>query len=147
MIETPYILFLGDVHDDLAATTAFGITDWRPDWCIGQVRLPGCRADTGLPDMTIAEAADGGAQTFVIGVVNSGAVEWLSPEAADDHWDVIEGQGSLFHPAFAGVSLGLLLGAQPDAFIVCHEPARTTMRNVKHPLPAIAEHLLMLFPA
>lgn len=266
MIDTPYMLFLGDVADDLAAKTAFGIVDWRPDWCIGQVRLPGCQADTGLPDMTIADAASGGARTFVIGVVNpggvlpdhwiasiveaidagmaiasglhirlesipaiskaaqaagvalhnvrhadrdfatgsgvkrggkrlltvgtdcatgkkytalametalraagadadfratgqtgvliasggvavdavpadfiSGAVEWLSPEAADDHWDVIEGQGSLFHPAFAGVSLGLLHGAQPDAFIVCHEPTRTTMRNVKHPLPTIAE--------
>lgn len=266
MIDRPYILFLGDVPDALAAKTAFGIVDWRPDWCIGQVRLPGCQADTGLPDMTIEDAASGGARTFVIGAVNpggilpdhwiativeaidagmaiasglhvrlelipvikqaasaagvalhnvrhadrsfatgggvkrsgrrlltvgtdcatgkkytalavekalreagadadfratgqtgvliagggvaidavpadfiSGAVEWLSPEAADDHWDIIEGQGSLFHPAFAGVSLGLLHGAQPDAFIACHEPTRTNMRNTKHPLPTISE--------
>jgi uncharacterized NAD-dependent epimerase/dehydratase family protein len=67
----------------------------------------------------------------------SGAVEWISPEAAPRHWDLIEGQGSLFHPSFAGVSLGLLHGAQPDAFIICHEPTRQTMRGVAHPLPSI----------
>ena len=55
------------------------------------------------------------------------------------HWDVVEGQGSLFHPSFAGVSLGLLHGAQPDAFVVCHEPTRKTMRGVAHPLPTIRE--------
>jgi uncharacterized NAD-dependent epimerase/dehydratase family protein len=69
----------------------------------------------------------------------SGAVEWISPDAAADHWDLVEGQGSLFHPSFSGVTLGLLHGAQPDAFVVCHEPTRTTMRGVKHPLPTIAE--------
>jgi uncharacterized NAD-dependent epimerase/dehydratase family protein len=69
----------------------------------------------------------------------SGAVEWLSPAADPAHWDLIEGQGSLFHPSFAGVSLGLLHGAQPDAFIVCHEPTRTHMRGVEHPLPSIAD--------
>jgi uncharacterized NAD-dependent epimerase/dehydratase family protein len=67
----------------------------------------------------------------------SGAVEWLSPDAEPDHWDLIEGQGSVFHPSFAGVSLGLLHGAQPDAFVVCHEPTRKTMRGVSHPLPSI----------
>src|SRR3954466_7059597 len=54
----------------------------------------------------------------------AGAAEMLSPAAADDHWDVIEGQGSLLHPAFAGVTLSLLHGSQPDAFVVCHDPAR-----------------------
>jgi uncharacterized NAD-dependent epimerase/dehydratase family protein len=52
---------------------------------------------------------------------------------------VVEGQGSLFHPSFAGVTLGLLHGSQPDAFIVCHEPTRNTMRGVEHPLPSIAQ--------
>jgi uncharacterized NAD-dependent epimerase/dehydratase family protein len=69
----------------------------------------------------------------------SGAAEWISPAAAPNHWDVVEGQGSLFHPSFAGVSLGLLHGAQPDAFVVCHEPTRTTMRGVPRPLPSIRE--------
>ena len=69
----------------------------------------------------------------------SGAVEWIAPAADPDHWDLIEGQGSLYHPSFAGVSLGLLHGAQADAFVVCHEPSRTTMRGVKHPLPSIQQ--------
>jgi len=69
----------------------------------------------------------------------SGAVEWIAPENDADHWDIIEGQGSLFHPSFAGVTLGLLHGAQPDAFVVCHEPTRTNMRNVKHPIADIAD--------
>jgi len=55
----------------------------------------------------------------------SGAAEWLSPDAAPQHWDVIEGQGSLFHPAYAGVTLGLIHGSQPDAMVLCHDLSRT----------------------
>jgi len=265
-LQKPYLLFLGDVPDALAAKTATGIVDWRRDWCVGQVRLEGCQADTGLQDMNIAQGVENGAKTMVIGAVNaggvlpdhwvtsiveaihagldiasglharlqdvpaiaqaaaakgatlhnvrhveqdlatgkgtkrsgmrvlavgtdcsvgkkytalaleqgmsakgmkasfratgqtgvlisgrglaidsvvadfiSGAAEWISPANDADHWDVIEGQGSLFHPSFAGVSLGLLHGSQPDAFIVCHEPTRTTMRGVTTPLPSIQE--------
>ncbi|KQT98973.1 EBNA-1 nuclear protein [Methylobacterium sp. Leaf469] len=265
-IETPYLMFLGDVPDTLAAKTAYGIKDWRPEWCVGQMRLPGCAADLGIPDLTLAQAVEKGCRTMVIGVANaggvlpdhwvseivaaleagldiasglharlgavpaiaaaaeangrqlhdvrhtsetfatgkgtkrpgkrllsvgtdcsvgkkytvlalergmrdrgldadfratgqtgvfisgrgvaidavvadfiSGAVEWIAPAAAPDHWDLLEGQGSLFHPSFAGVSLGLLHGAQADAFIVCHEPSRTAMRGVQHPLPTIRE--------
>lgn len=265
-IQKPYLLFLGDARDELAAKTAFGIVDWRRDWCVGQFRLPGCKADLGLPDLTIAEARGRGAATLVIGVANaggvlpdhwaepivaaieagmdvasglhmrlgdnpaiaaaaakhgrslfdvrhstqtfatgkgtkrpgrrlltvgtdcsvgkkytalalergmrergldadfratgqtgifisgrgvsvdavvadfiSGAAEWLSPAATPEHWDVVEGQGSLFHPSFAGVTLGLLHGAQPDAFVVCHEPTRTHMRGVAHPIPSIGD--------
>ncbi|HEY7382146.1 MAG TPA: DUF1611 domain-containing protein, partial [Beijerinckiaceae bacterium] len=56
-IKQPYLMFLGDVPDQLAAKTAQGIVDWRPEWCLGQLRLPGCGADLGIPDVTIAEAA------------------------------------------------------------------------------------------
>lgn len=265
-LKRPYLLFLGDVPDALAAKTAIGIVDWRKDWCVGQVRLPGCKADTGLPDIELQQAIAAGAKTMIIGVVNaggvlpdhwldsivaaldagldvasglhlrledvpaiaeaakrngrqlhnvrqsdqkfktgqgtkreglrlltvgtdcsvgkkytslalergmqeagldaifqatgqtgvfisgrgvsidavvadfiSGAAEWISPATEPDIWQIVEGQGSLFHPSFAGVSLGLLHGSQPDAFVVCHETTRTNMRNVKHPLPSIQQ--------
>ncbi|WP_419808273.1 DUF1611 domain-containing protein [Sphingomonas sp.] len=69
----------------------------------------------------------------------AGAAERLSPAAAPDHWDVIEGQGSLFHPSYAAVSLGLLHGSQPDVFVVCHDPTRIGMLGVEATaLPSIA---------
>ena len=70
----------------------------------------------------------------------SGAVEAISPEVDENHWQIIEGQGSLSHPAFAGVSLGLLHGAQADAIVVCHALGRGHMRGLKHqPLPSIED--------
>ena len=68
----------------------------------------------------------------------AGAAEMLSPAAAADHIDVIEGQGSLFHPSYAAVSLGLLHGSQPDLFVVCHQPGRETiLGHPLYPIPAI----------
>ncbi|WP_108663269.1 N-acetyltransferase DgcN [Acuticoccus kandeliae] len=269
-LEQPYLLFLGDVPDALAAKTALGIVDWRREWCLGQWRLPGCKADAKLPELNAAEAAAKGARTMIVGVVNaggklpehwvqsivdaldagmdvaaglhsrlgdvpaiaeaaarngrklfdvrrssqtfetgkgtkrpgkrlltvgtdcsvgkkytalaletgmreagfdatfcatgqtgvfisgrgvaidavvadfiSGAAEWISPATDENAWQLVEGQGSLFHPSFAGVSLGLLHGAQPDAFVVCHEPTRTNMRGVKTPLPSIGDVIEM----
>lgn len=72
----------------------------------------------------------------------SGAIEALAPARGDDGWDVIEGQGSLFHPSFAGVSTGLLHGAQPEAIVLCHDPARIEMRGIPgRALPDLAECL------
>jgi uncharacterized NAD-dependent epimerase/dehydratase family protein len=74
----------------------------------------------------------------------SGAIEQLAPARHDGGWDVIEGQGSLFHPSFAGVSLGLLHGAQPEALVLCHDPARPEMRKLPgRPMPDLAECLAL----
>jgi uncharacterized NAD-dependent epimerase/dehydratase family protein len=70
----------------------------------------------------------------------SGAAEMLSPSASSQHWDVIEGQGSLFHPAYAGVSLALLHGSQPDVIVVCHQPGRDrVLGHSGYLLPSIEE--------
>jgi len=70
----------------------------------------------------------------------AGAAEMLSPNAADDHLDVIEGQGSILHPSYAGVALGLLHGSQPDIFVVCHEPGRKhVLGHPAFPLPSIEQ--------
>ncbi|SDH22912.1 Uncharacterized conserved protein, NAD-dependent epimerase/dehydratase family [Vibrio xiamenensis] len=266
-LKQPYLLFLGDAADALAAKVAQGIKTWRPDYCVGQLRLEGCNADVGLEDMTIDQAAEAGAKTLVIGVANrggviskewvsvlvqaldagmdiaaglhnklvdipelvecaskngcqlfdvryptqtypvangkkragkrvltvgtdcsvgkmytslaiekemkergvdadfratgqtgilitgagvsadcvvsdfvSGAIETITPENDPQHWDVIEGQGSLFHASFAGVTTGLIHGSQADALVLCHEPTRTHMRGLPdYKLPELKE--------
>ncbi len=71
-IEHPYLLFLGDAPDQLAAKTAQGIAHWRPEWCLGQYRMAGCNADLGLTEMTLTQAVEAGARTLVVGVANRG---------------------------------------------------------------------------
>ncbi|MBU9852658.1 N-acetyltransferase DgcN [Rahnella aceris] len=258
-IPKPYLLFLGDVMDPLAAKTARGIHVWRPEACVGQIRLATDSVSLGLPDLDIATAKAQGAKTMVLGTANSGgklpahwidsikaaisaglnvanglhqglndipelvalaaennvqlfdvrhmqpaldtgtgmkrsgkriltvgtdcsvgkmytslalesamreldlnadfratgqtgvlvagagiaidaviadfisgAVEALSPANDDDHWDIIEGQGSLYHPSFAGVSMGLIHGAQAHLLVMCHELGRPHMRHLPH---------------
>lgn len=265
MIRTPYLLFLGDASDALAAKVAQGIADWRPEFAVGQFRLPGCKADLGLPDMDLETAKAAGVKTLVIGVANrggvispewmhvltdallagfdiasglhnllrdepdllavaeaegrtlhdvrvpdveypiangvkrtgkrclavgtdcsvgkmytaiameaemrkremkvtfratgqtgilitgdgvpldaviadfmAGAVEWLTPDNDNDHWDLIEGQGSLFHASYSGVTMALIHGGAPDALILSHEPTRTHMRGLPgYDLPSL----------
>ncbi|WP_315762372.1 N-acetyltransferase DgcN [Sphingomonas sp. Y38-1Y] len=87
-------------------------------------------------------AGGGIAVDAVVADFISGAVERLSPARGDGGWDLIEGQGSLFHPSFAGVSMGLIHGAQPDALVLCHEVGRTHLRGLPHmPVPDLAECL------
>lgn len=101
----------------------------------------GVQADfraTGQTGILIAGA--GIPMDAVVADFAAGAAETLSPDAGAGHWDVIEGQGSLLHPAYAGVSLALLHGSQPDAFVVCHEPGRQHMLGYPdYPVPDIEE--------
>lgn len=85
-------------------------------------------------------AGEGVAIDAVVADFIAGAAETISPDNAPNHWDVIEGQGSLFHPAYAGVTLGLLHGSQPDAFVLCHDPSRATIEYYPDfPLPDLAD--------
>lgn len=107
------------------------------------LRARGVAADFRATGQTgILIAGSGVPLDAVVADFISGAIEQISPERHDDGWDLIEGQGSLFHPSFAGVSTGLLHGAQPDALVLCHDPARQHMRGLPHyGLPALEDCL------
>ncbi len=84
----PYLLYLGDAHDDLAIKTARGLAYWRPQWCLGQLRGPDCQAWLDLPDMTLEAARSAGANTMVVGTANAGGV--MSPRTVRDIVAAIE---------------------------------------------------------
>ena len=101
----------------------------------------GMKADFRATGQTGIMIAGGGMPIdAVVSDFVSGAAEILSPANDPDHWDVIEGQGSLFHPGYAAVTLGLMHGSQPDAFVVCHEAGRQKVEAFPDfPLPTMSE--------
>jgi uncharacterized NAD-dependent epimerase/dehydratase family protein len=118
---------LGKKYTALSLTNAFRKCGAKADFrATGQtgILIAGC----GIPiDAVVAD--------FV-----AGAAEILSPDAASDHWDVVEGQGSVFHPSYAGVSLGLLHGTQPDVIVMCHEVGRDRVLGIEgYATPALPE--------
>lgn len=116
---------LGKKYTALALTEEMAGRGWNADFrATGQTGI--MIAGSGIPmDAVVAD--------FL-----SGAAELLSPDAPTDHWDVIEGQGALHHPGFGAVSMGLLLGSQPDAFVVCTEAGRTHVKGwPDYPLPSL----------
>jgi len=118
---------LGKKYTALALTRAFQARGLAADFrATGQTGI--MIAGRGIPmDAVVSD--------FV-----AGAAETLSPDNDAAHWDVIEGQGSLAHPAYAGVSLGLLHGSQPDVIVLCHDPSRASVLGYPHyPLPPLAE--------
>ena len=107
----------------------------------GAMRQAGMKATFRATGQTgILIAGEGIPIDAVVADFAAGAAEALSPDNDPDHWDVIEGQGSLFHPAYAGVSLALLHGSQPDAIVIAHDPTRTHLSGWDHlPLPSIMD--------
>ncbi|WP_250893858.1 DUF1611 domain-containing protein [Croceibacterium selenioxidans] len=107
-------------------------------WALQDRGVPADFRATGQTGIMIA--GSGMPMDAVVSDFLSGAAEMISPAAPADHWDIIEGQGSLYHPGFAGVSLGLLHGSQPDVFVVCHDPTRTEIVGLPGlPLPSLEE--------
>jgi D-glutamate N-acetyltransferase len=124
---------LGKKYTALAITKAMKARGWKADF-----RATG---QTGILLSGQGIAVDAVVADFI-----AGAAEALSPANDEDHWDVIEGQGSLFHPAYAGVTLGLLHGSQPDALVLCHDPSRQSLNGfpqfpVMAPDQALAPYL------
>ncbi|MEM9781949.1 MAG: N-acetyltransferase DgcN [Pseudomonadota bacterium] len=90
---------------------------------------------------------DGVPLDAVVADFMAGSVETLTPPNDEDHWDIIEGQGSLFHPSFSGVTMALIHGGQPDALVLCHEPTRTHMRGLPHyPSPRLEDLADLVLP-
>ena len=106
-----------------------------------EMRSIGIEADFRATGQTgILIAGSGIAVDAVISDFVSSAASTLSPPNDPAHWDIIEGQGSLLHPAFAGVTLGLIHGSQPDAMVLCCDPTRETLGDFDlYPQPGLAD--------
>lgn len=118
---------LGKKYTALTLTRAFRQRGMDADFrATGQTGI--LISGTGIPlDAVVAD--------FV-----AGAAEMLSPAADPNHWDVVEGQGSIFHPSYSGVSLGLLHGTQPDVIVLCHATDRDRILGVEdYPTPRLEE--------
>lgn len=106
-----------------------------------EMKLRGLKATFRATGQTgILIAGEGVPLDALIGDFMSGGIEWLTPDNEPDHWDLVEGQGSLFHPSYACLTTSLLHGAQPDALILCHEPTRKNVRGIKeYPPPSLSD--------
>jgi uncharacterized NAD-dependent epimerase/dehydratase family protein len=85
-------------------------------------------------------AGKGIAVDRVISDFITGAAEQLVVEAALNA-DVllVEGQGGIFHPAYAPVTFGLLYGSAPDALVLCHRAGKTHIDGFDVALPDLPE--------
>jgi uncharacterized NAD-dependent epimerase/dehydratase family protein len=105
---------------------------------LGERRVPATFRATGQTGIMIA--GSGIPMDAVVADFLAGAAEQLSPDNAPEHWDVVEGQGSLLHPSYAAVTLGLLHGSQPDAIVLCHDPERLEIEDCPgYAIPPLAE--------
>ena len=121
----------------MQAGKAAHIEDWNARIERGLVRLSTVtRLELGFS----SRSGEGGRQAFGLPPLSLMPIEYLTPDNDADHWDLIEGQGSLFHISYSGVTLALIHGGQPDALILCHEPTRTHMRGLPgYSLPSLEQ--------
>ena len=106
------------------------------------VRRLGYRVNFGATGQTgILVEGRGIAVDAVVADFIAGAAERLTLEAAADADIVlVEGQGSIIHPAYSGVTLGLMHGSMPHAMVLCAQPSRTTVNgNPWLPIPALSD--------
>src|ERR1041385_4127863 len=67
-LQAPYLVFLAGVTDRGYSKTAPGVAQGCPDRCMGQLPLPGCTVDAGLPDIDVKTAVARGARSLILGV-------------------------------------------------------------------------------